>query len=251
MQVRTHSHLHTPQLSFRMKALCMKRLLLRIIRKSKLLVLIYAASFITNWLRAQGYDRSLQTLQAVDAKENPLPWYTYPLIEYLRQFDFRNARIFEYGSGHSTLFWASRCAEVVAVEHNPEWYEYMRKRLPGNVTLFLRPNPDEYASAIKEAGGEFDIIVIDGEWRLRCAQESLGFLSRSGLLLLDNSDWFVDTNNYLRARGFFQVDFSGAGPINRYAWTSSLFLQAPTNLQASFSDPLPLIGIRQKVKENE
>lgn len=234
-----------------MKAIHMRSILLSIIRRSKLLILIYAASFIARWLRAQGYDRSLQSLRAIDADKKAVPWYTYPLIEYLRQFDFRNLRVFEYGSGHSTLFWASRCAEVVAVEHNPEWYEHMRTQLPDNVTLFLRQNADGYASIIKEAGGEFDIIIIDGEWRLRCAQESLGLLSKCGFLLLDNSDWFVDTNSYLRAQGLFQVDFNGPGPINRYAWTSSLFLHAPTNLQAAFSDPLPLAGLRQKVSEHD
>ncbi|MDP2143186.1 MAG: hypothetical protein Q8J80_03565 [Gallionella sp.] len=229
----------------------MRSTLFRMIRKSKLLVFIIAVNFIAKWLKAQGYDRSLQTQKAIDAKDAPLPWYSYPLIEYLRQFDLSNIRVFEYGSGHSTLFWASKCAEVVAVEHNPEWYEYMRGRLPGNVRLLLREGEDEYASAIKEVGGEFQIIVIDGEWRLRCAQQSLGLLSPHGMFLVDNSDWFVDTNRYLRSNGFFQIDFNGPGPINRYAWASSLFLRAPTDLQKSFSDPLPLAGIRQKVNEHE
>lgn len=234
-----------------MKVPSMKNLLLRTIRKSKLLMAIIATNFIAKWLRAQGYERSLQTLKAVDAEGAPLPWYTYPMIEYLRQFDLSDVRVFEYGSGHSTLFWASKCAEVVAVEHNREWYEYMRGRLPDNVTLLLREEPDAYASAIREVGGEFHIVVIDGEWRLKCAQQSLDFLSERGMVLVDNSDWFVDTNRYMRSRGFFQVDFSGPGPINRYAWTSSLFLHAPTDLQKSFVDPLPAVGIRQTVDEHE
>jgi hypothetical protein len=222
-----------------------------LIRKSKLLTLIYAAGFMVRWLKAQGYDRSFQSMRAIGANEEPVPWYTYSLIEYLRQFDLSRARVFEYGSGHSTLFWASRCAEVVSVEHNPEWYECMRGQLPGNATLYLKQNANEYASIIKEMEGVFDIIVIDGEWRLKCAQESLGYLPKSGFLVLDNSDWFVDTNSYLREQSLFQVDFNGPGPINRYAWTSSLFLHASTNLQAGFSDPLPLTGLRQKVREHD
>lgn len=233
-----------------MKVFGMRSVLFRLIRKSRLLIFVVAANFIGKWLRMQGYDRSLQAQMAVDADGAPVPWYTYPMIEYLRQFDLSDVRVFEYGSGHSTLFWASRCAEVIAVEHNRQWYEYMRDRLPGNVRLILKELPEEYAAAITDAGGEFQIIVIDGEWRLECAKKSVDSLSRLGMFLVDNSDWFVDTNRYLRSRGFFQVDFNGPGPINRYAWTSSLFLNAPSGLQKLFADPQPLAGVKQKVHEN-
>ncbi|MDD2720630.1 MAG: hypothetical protein PHH47_04905 [Gallionella sp.] len=233
-----------------MKVLRMRSKLFHVARKSKMLIMFYAVRYLSSWLKAQGYDNSLKTLRAVDADNKAIPWYTYPLIEYLRQFDFKGCRVFEFGCGHSTLFWASRCAEVIAVEHNPEWYEHMRARLPGNVTLLLRQNAEEYAAAIKEMGGEFDIVVIDGEWRLMCAKESFDLLSSSGLMLVDNSDWFVDTSQYLRTHGLFQIDFNGPGPINQYAWTSSLFMHAPTRIQQAFSDPLPLTGIVQKVNEN-
>jgi hypothetical protein len=227
------------------------KLITSILKKFKLYTFIYASGFIMNWLKAHGYDCSLQTSHAIDSNRKPIPWYTYPFIEYLRQFDFSHARVFEFGSGNSTLFWASRCAEVISVEHNPEWYEFMRGQLPNNASLHLRNNADEYATIINEIGGEFDIIVIDGEWRLKCAQASLKHLSKHGLLILDNSDWFVDTSRYLRAQGLFQIDFSGPGPINRYAWTSSLFLNAPVNLQTSFLDPTPLTGLPHKVNEHE
>ena len=29
----------------------------------------------------------------------------------------------------------------------------------------------------------------------------------------------------LRAQGWFQIDFSGLGPINPYAWTTSVFMR--------------------------
>ncbi len=221
------------------------------LKKIKLLTLIQAVSFIRRWINAQGYELSLQTSHAIDSRNDAIPWYTYPFIEYLKQFDFGNARVFEFGSGNSTLFWASRCAEVISVEHDPKWYEFMRARVPKNVSLHLRTQSDEYSTIINEIGGEFDIIVIDGEWRLNCAQSSLKNFSNHGMLILDNSDWFVDTSRYLRAQSLFQIDFSGPGPINRYAWTSSLFLNAPVNLQKYFIDPTPLTGLPHKVNEHE
>src|SRR6185312_7790805 len=48
----------------------------------------------------------------VDASKRPLPWYTYPAIEYLRQFDFTDKYIFEFGCGNSSLFWLEMGATV-------------------------------------------------------------------------------------------------------------------------------------------
>lgn len=43
-------------------------------------------------------------------KQNPefsageeVPWYTYPAIEYLSHLDLSGFRVFEYGSGNSTI----------------------------------------------------------------------------------------------------------------------------------------------------
>src|SRR5437870_895308 len=69
-----------------------------------------------------GYLRSVAADTPLDADSEPRPWYTYPAIEYLKQIDFRRKAIFEYGCGHSTLFWATRAARVVSIEHNPAWY---------------------------------------------------------------------------------------------------------------------------------
>jgi hypothetical protein len=54
----------------------------------------------------------------VDAHGEPVPWYTYPAIDYLRQLDFSDKTVFEYGSGYSTLFWASAARRVVSVEED-------------------------------------------------------------------------------------------------------------------------------------
>ena len=35
-----------------------------------------------------GHQRSLYERDAIDGNGDPLPWYTYPAIEYLRQLDF-------------------------------------------------------------------------------------------------------------------------------------------------------------------
>jgi hypothetical protein len=130
-----------------------------------------------------GYLRSLATDAPLDEGLEPCPWYTYPALEYLRQLDFSDKTIFEYGSGHSTLFWSRRAARVVSVEHNREWYERIHPRLPANCELLLEPQSDRYAAAIDRFVDGFDVILIDGlateRTRLKCASYAITRLAKA------------------------------------------------------------------------
>ena len=46
-----------------------------------------------------GHLRSGATGTSIDAAAAPIPWYTYPAIEFLRQLDFAQADVFEYDAG--------------------------------------------------------------------------------------------------------------------------------------------------------
>src|SRR5262245_31531933 len=70
-----------------------------------------------------GHLKSVRAGRSVDAAGRPIPWYTYPAIEYLRQLDLSEKTVFEYGSGNSTLFWAECAARVVTVEDDERWSE--------------------------------------------------------------------------------------------------------------------------------
>jgi 16S rRNA A1518/A1519 N6-dimethyltransferase RsmA/KsgA/DIM1 with predicted DNA glycosylase/AP lyase activity len=42
-------------------------------------------------------------------------------------------RVFEYGSGFSTLYFAERVSSVVSVEYDQQWIEKLSTNLPSNV----------------------------------------------------------------------------------------------------------------------
>lgn len=62
-----------------------------------------------------GYDLSARTNSCVDADGDPIPWYTYPAIEYLAGLSFTGKDVWEYGCGNSTKWspslasWLSCC----------------------------------------------------------------------------------------------------------------------------------------------
>ena len=53
--------------------------------------------------------------------ELQLPWFSYSAIDFLKIFLRKTHRVFEFGSGGSTLFFADRCASVESVEEDPSW----------------------------------------------------------------------------------------------------------------------------------
>ncbi len=193
--------------------------------------------------QGHGFPRTLESKLPIAADGSPLPWYTYPAIEYCNQLDATNLDIFEYGSGNSSLYWAHKGAKVWSVEHDPVWYENMRAKSAQLCGLWLQADRESYAASIKDVGLAFDIVIIDGAWRNECAAEALAHVRSGGLIILDNSDWYKDVTQFLRSHGFFQVDFNGFGPVNNYCWTTSIFLPFPSPYAERLGHPHPIGGI--------
>jgi len=191
----------------------------------------------------QGQLRSIRERRPVRSDGSAIPWYTYPAIEYLSQFDFSNARVFEFGAGFSSLFWAQRARTVISVESDPGWLEHLKEGVRPNQKVLLRQGRDDYVNAIREQPDLFDVVIVDGRWRHACVEATMDKVRDDGLIVLDNSDRYPKATRCLRDSDRFQVDFSGFGPVNNYAWTTSIFLRAACRLQKDFAPPLPIAGL--------
>ena len=209
----------------------------------------------------QAYFKSVQRGEFRDHEDNYVPWFTYPAIDALKNWDLSDKRVFEYGSGYSTLFWASRAKEVVSVEHDRGWHEKISKLAPPNVSLVLapidksdgsEPSPEmreqfrKYAEAID---GRFQVIVVDGYARSRvryqCAQAALPHLDANGLVILDNSDWLPASAMFLRKAGLIEVDLSGPVPGTNHYQTTSFFFTREFDFQpANTRQPAMPVGGR-------
>jgi len=130
-------------------------------------------------------------------------------------------RVFEYGSGGSTLFWTLNVHEIVSVEHDTSWYSIMKNQFDEQGVQNLRyilaepaedrdfkvkdfEDPDDYISsdpAYKAKNFEqyaktidsypdsyFDIVVIDGRARPSCIKHGIPKLKKNGWLVIDNSE---------------------------------------------------------------
>jgi hypothetical protein len=195
-----------------------------------------------------GHARSVKAQACIDGNGDPIPWYTYPAIEYLKQLQLSDRLVFEYGCGNSSLFWQRVAKRVVAVEDNREWYALIEPKLGANAKVTLAPDKESYVRTIVESDSAFDIVVVDGSYRLACARAAVAKLKAGGLIILDNSDWCSKTAEYLRSQGLLEVDMTGFGPINPYIWVTSFFFDRTFSFarSAAFSPTTPAGGLCQQ-----
>ena len=173
-----------------------------------------------------GHFYSVIKWQSIDKNGEPIPWFSYPAIEYLKSLDLSKKLVFEYGSGNSTLFWSKQTSGVTSVENNARWFGLTLKKLEfsKNSQLILEKDRQRYINSININKAKYDIIVIDGEYRFECSCSAINKLKNGGVIILDNSEWFPKISSYLRRHNLVEIDFTGFGPINPYTTTTSFFI---------------------------
>lgn len=90
------------------------------------------------YLKPMGWQHSVARQRSVNGT-GPVPWITYPALRLLERVVQPDFRVFEYGAGHSSLWWASRVAHVTSVEHDPLWAAEIGALAPPNLTVVSRP----------------------------------------------------------------------------------------------------------------
>jgi hypothetical protein len=188
----------------------------------------------TNSFQTTGWLNSVLKGRPVDANDNPIPWFTYPAIDFLESIIDPIWSIFEWGSGNSTKWWAKKCALVMAVESNPAWHAEVSRSLPQNAKVILAEDQDSYTQAIRQTSESvFDIVVIDGEHRNQCVLMCLDAISDEGIVVFDNSDRqsYNEGIQCLLDAGFFRIDFWGLIPSYAYRNCTSIFFRNPELLK--------------------
>lgn len=183
--------------------------------------------WVTGPIKEDGWFRSYYEKSSVDAEGSPLPWITYPAIDFLKKRITKEMSVFEYGTGGSTLWWASMAKNVVGVEHNIQWYERVSNNLPANVELLyveLKYN-GEYCKTASTRNKKFDIIVVDGRDRVNCITNSILALKSGGVIILDNSERneYEEGIAHLLTNSFKRIEFIGMCPIVNYKSETSIF----------------------------
>lgn len=156
-----------------------------------------------------------------DENGDPVPWMSYPAIEFLKNRITKNHEIFEFGCGASTLFFARNAKRVLGLETNAVWFGIVQNFLQNaeltNAEIVLMEsgltNP-LYENFAKDSGRKFDLIVIDSLKRFDCAKNVIEALKVGGMVILDDSERknYRKIFDFFAAAGFEKRDFFGIAP---------------------------------------
>jgi hypothetical protein len=197
--------------------------------------------FIEMWQKDFAIERTIDEKICVDKDGNPIPWYTYPAIEYLSQFDYRDKEIFEYGCGNSSMFGAERAKKVTSIEDNLKWFDKWQQEFSHpKLDIRWRDEGEIYENAIFEDNKKYDVIIVDGKRRAECALAAVKALAQGGMIILDDSDRINTSQEYVKAvaalqqADLIQIDFYGFCPMNNYTKTTSLFLSRDFRFESQY-----------------
>jgi hypothetical protein len=181
------------------------------------------------------------------------PWVPYAAARFLEPF-IAGRRVFEWGAGGSTLWFADQGAlSVESVEHDPAWVLAVRAAAANDarVRVTLAParprpagerdpaDPEAYASAViprasfveyaRAIAGYparyFGIVLVDGRARCACFKQAVPHVAAGGFLVLDDSSrgryrWCLEHAAHL---GWERRDFTGLGPYTDEPWTTTVW----------------------------
>lgn len=178
------------------------------------------------------------------------PWINFDAVASLENLVSYTSRIFEYGCGGATLFFADRVSELVSVEHDPVWLKCVQAEMGGRThacwiphlvspapsvvsARHLPSDPDAYVSSEERFSGlsfrnyaatieayqdnYFDLVLIDGRARPSCFKHALHKVKFGGIIVLNNAErpQYAYIDMMARALGFEIKEFWGPAPYQR------------------------------------
>ena len=191
-----------------------------------------AALLNTGTYRGIGWFTTLRCSAPVDCVGAALPSFTYPAIHWLAGALRGCEHVFEYGAGHSTLWFSRHAAEVNSVENDRRSVSRLELRLPANACVYYRTcsgdeswadSDDPYVAAIEESAAAYDVVVVGGFARNSCVIAAMKILKPGGLIVLDNADRpaYRPSGARLGSAGFQRLDLIGPVPgATKFSCTS-------------------------------
>jgi predicted O-methyltransferase YrrM len=168
------------------------------VRRGPVWLVVRALNVLGNLMLSRHPMDAWVWLQSMYARRRPLsmeiPWLTFDAIRYIASELPDGAKVFEFGSGHSTLYWLRRGATVNSVEDEASWHEMLSSTLAeralSNCHLVHAETLSTYLSAIETCSpASQDLVLVDGAHRRDCVIAAIPYVKPGGMLVVDNTDW--------------------------------------------------------------
>jgi len=169
-----------------------------------------------SYLILTGWHESLKRGYPCNIDGAEYPWMNYSIISFLEQRLNKNLSVFEYGSGYSTFFFSRHAKNVTSLEHDIEWYNMIKRKMPNNVKLIFKMKDynGNYCRSINLNDEKYDLVVIDGRDRVNSLKQAVEKLTERGVIILDDSnrESYSEAIIYAKNKGFLTLDLEGLKP---------------------------------------
>ena len=163
--------------------------------------------------------------------KNGTPFFAFEAVEWLENFLAKDMKVFEWGSGGSTMYFARKVDSLTSVEVSPEWHSrvsavlkknnitncrYLLKvpeksdfpKYQSNKAQFRGFDFENYCRVIDEYPDEyFDLVVVDGAVRQFCISHAFKKIKQGGFLFLDDAEEKRHTDGVKELAGLAKHDF--------------------------------------------
>lgn len=122
----------------------------------------------------------------------PKPWIVESAVQVLQEYleQHPQATLLEFGTGCSTAFFAQFKINQISIEHDPRWHSQVQHYLNQNnltwVNLKLIKG-SYYEACLDLQSNSVDLILVDGQHRLKCLEYGARILKSGGIIMLDDS----------------------------------------------------------------
>lgn len=166
-----------------------------------------------------------------------LPWWSFAAIKAADRL-FPGQRIFEWGSGGSTLRYARKGCQITAIEDEQAWLDSVQAALAAagvadRVCLHHIPfnfdHPDNFASSSycqALSGSQWDVVIIDGQdktfrERITCFRHADPLMKPGSIILVDD---FWRYEELLSSHSAKSVEvFESVGPCRIGVTSTAMF----------------------------
>ena len=109
--------------------------------------------------------------------------------------------------------------------------------------VIFEDDMEKFVNTPLDQGKKFDVIVIDGAAglgaRFDCVEPSLHMIKRKGMIILDSSEWHINTARELnKQHKFIPVNFNGFMPLLNTTTSTTCYISREFYRETKKIDPI-------------
>ena len=114
------------------------------------------------------------------------PSLAFGAVGFLEEAINNKSIIIEWGSGRSTLWFYQRVKQVISIESDKSWFDFVRKKLPPQGIISYEKEKASYINVGCSKVSSANLILIDGKHREECFTAAWQRAGKDTWIVLDD-----------------------------------------------------------------